>query len=48
MLNEYLQSHLSQIKGDMFIKPYSILKNISMEAAIDEIAKIDLLRTGVA
>lgn len=48
MLNEYLQSHLSQINGDMFIKPYSILKNMSTEAAIDEIAKIDLSRTGVA
>ena len=48
MLNEYLQSHLSQINGDMSIAPYSILKNISTEEAIDEIAKIDLLKTGVA
>lgn len=48
MLNEYLQSHLSQINGDMFITPYTILKNISTEEAIDEIAKIDLLKTGDA
>lgn len=48
MLNEYLQSHLSKVNGDMFITPYSILKNISTEVAIDEIAKIDLLKTGVA
>jgi len=48
MLNEYLQSHLSQINGNMFIKPYSILNDMSTEAAIDEIVKIDLLRTGVS
>ena len=44
MLNEYLQLHLSQISGDLFIKPYSILKNISIKKALEEITKTDLSR----
>ncbi len=39
MLKKYLQLHLSQIKNDMFITPYSILNNISVETAIDKILK---------
>lgn len=46
MLNEYLQSHISQISGNIFIKPYSILKNISINAVIDEITSINTSRTG--
>lgn len=45
MLNEYLQSHISQISGNIFIKPYSILKNISINAVIDEITSINTSRT---
>ena len=44
-LNEYLQSHLSQISDDMFIKPYSILNDISIRKAMDEISNINLSTT---
>jgi site-specific DNA-methyltransferase (adenine-specific) len=44
LLNEYLESHLSQINGDVFIKPYSVLRNVSLETALREIAKINLLK----
>lgn len=44
-LNEYLQSHISQISDDMFIKPYSILNDISIRKAMDEISNINLSTT---
>lgn len=42
-LNEYLDLHLSQINGNMFIKPYSIEKNITVDEAIKRMAKKELL-----
>ena len=44
-LNKYLQSHISQISGDMFIKPYSILNDISVREAMDAISNINLSAT---
>lgn len=42
MLNEYLQSHLSQIGNGMFIKPYTILRDISLDSVISEICKANI------
>ena len=45
MLNEYLQSHISQIGDDLYVKPYSIFNDISIQEAMDEITNINLPRT---
>lgn len=45
MLNEYLRSHISQISDSMFIKPYSILNDMSIREAMDEITSMNLPRT---
>ena len=42
LLNKYLQSHILQISRDMFIKPYSILNDISIQEAMDEITNTNL------
>jgi len=42
MLNKYLKSHLSQISGDLFIKPYSILDDVSIQEVMTEITNMDL------
>lgn len=51
-LNDYLQLHLSQIGDDMFIKPYSILNDVSIQEAMDKIIKmlpimIDVAKTSL-
>lgn len=45
MLNDYLKSHISQISDDMFIKPYSILNNINVREALNEVANIEVHNT---
>ena len=45
MLNEYLQLHISQIGNDMFIKPYSILNDISIQESVDKITNMNLSMT---
>ncbi len=39
-LSKYFRSHISQIEGNMFIKPYKILENVSMETAMYEASKL--------
>lgn len=46
-LNKYFQKHLMQI-GDNFFKPYDVLKDISVEVALDEISKTNQLKLSVA
>lgn len=41
MMIEYFRSHISKIEGDMLIKPYSILMDISIGKAIEEMTKTD-------
>jgi len=42
-LHEYLDLHFSQINGNMFIKPYSIEKNITVDEAIKRMTKQESL-----
>ena len=37
-LNEYLQSHLKNIDGDMFIKPHSIIQGNDLEKVIEQMS----------
>jgi len=41
-LNKYLQLHLKNIDGDMFIKHYSIIHNEDMEKVINQMSKMVL------
>lgn len=41
-LNKYLQLHLKNIDGDMFIKPYSIIHNEDMGKVINKMSKMVL------
>jgi site-specific DNA-methyltransferase (adenine-specific) len=43
-LNDYLESHLLQIDGNIFIKPYSILRNISVEDAMNNYEQMGLFK----
>ncbi len=42
-LNKYLQLHLKNIDGDMFIKPYSIIHNEDMGKVINQMSKMVLI-----
>ena len=42
-LYEYLDLHLSQINENMFIKPYSIEKNLTVDQAIKRLTKQESL-----
>ncbi|OGU13656.1 MAG: modification methylase [Ignavibacteria bacterium GWB2_35_12] len=39
-LNDYLKLHLSQIEGNFFVKPYTILKNITVGEVFNSFAKL--------
>lgn len=41
ILHSYLQSHIAQMGEDMFIKPYTVLKNVSIDTAMEEIKNIN-------
>ena len=42
-LVKYFDLHLSQINGDMFIKPYSILRTIGVKEALEKLSNINML-----
>ena len=41
-LNEYLQSHLAKIDGDIFIKPYEIIQGEDMTGIISQMTSMDI------
>lgn len=46
MLSSYFQAHLEQIKGNLFTKPYTILRDLSLEEAIGKISRTNTSRKG--
>jgi site-specific DNA-methyltransferase (adenine-specific) len=42
-LIEYFDLHLSQIQGDMFIKPYTILRDMEVEDALEKLSNVNVL-----
>ena len=42
-LIEYFDLHLSQINGDMFIKPYTILRDKDVKEALEKLSNVNML-----